>query len=368
MTHQLPFQVRLLLFNYYSIVDPIRQTYLAIYFCFVDVTLVGQYVYYHYTAKPITSFPTRSRTASTATITRRLSVDHPPTHYRALSHVAANVAAAAALAAQQEEHSRWRTHGNHSVESRHSAAPEDDEVDDDTLARLADSFHSDRGTTRKKVSWSRERASRGGSLGRSRPSAMSPLNVLPLVSTTSDFVEEPGSLDRGRPPTREVPLDESQTEWAVESTKRKNSRASRKGAGMVFLGVWALFGVGMLTGSRRGIIADNRIRVGRVLSGEVVIPAQGSEVSSVTMGAPKPPTKGSQQEASGNPVVSYDDLHFPHEVATTFMDDHDDHEGPSTEYVIGRISAWICTTLYLTSRLPQIWKNVGFRYCDISFG
>lgn len=27
--------------------------------------------------------------------------------------------------------------------------------------------------------------------------------------------------------------------------------------------------------------------------------------------------------------------------------------------IIGRISAWSCTTLYLTSRLPQIWKNVS---------
>jgi hypothetical protein len=27
--------------------------------------------------------------------------------------------------------------------------------------------------------------------------------------------------------------------------------------------------------------------------------------------------------------------------------------------VIGRVSAWTCTTLYLTSRLPQIWKNVS---------
>jgi uncharacterized protein with PQ loop repeat len=27
------------------------------------------------------------------------------------------------------------------------------------------------------------------------------------------------------------------------------------------------------------------------------------------------------------------------------------------KHTIGRISAWTCTTLYLTSRLPQIWKN-----------
>ncbi|EJU05140.1 hypothetical protein DACRYDRAFT_19737, partial [Dacryopinax primogenitus] len=28
-----------------------------------------------------------------------------------------------------------------------------------------------------------------------------------------------------------------------------------------------------------------------------------------------------------------------------------------TERILGRVSAWTCTTLYLTSRLPQIWKN-----------
>ncbi|GAA6061780.1 hypothetical protein JCM10212_001386 [Sporobolomyces blumeae] len=31
--------------------------------------------------------------------------------------------------------------------------------------------------------------------------------------------------------------------------------------------------------------------------------------------------------------------------------------GPDWERVIGRASAWLCTTLYLTSRLPQIWRN-----------
>lgn len=42
-----------------------------------------------------------------------------------------------------------------------------------------------------------------------------------------------------------------------------------------------------------------------------------------------------------------------------------DHPGPPIDQppdykrIIGRISAWACTTLYLTSRLPQIWKNVS---------
>src|SRR5262249_27034658 len=35
---------------------------------------------------------------------------------------------------------------------------------------------------------------------------------------------------------------------------------------------------------------------------------------------------------------------------------------PPRERLVGRISAWLCATLYLTSRLPQIWKNV--RHCS----
>jgi hypothetical protein len=46
-------------------------------------------------------------------------------------------------------------------------------------------------------------------------------------------------------------------------------------------------------------------------------------------------------------------------------------EGPSFKRLFGRTSAWACTTLYLTSRLPQIWKNVRLRlhhslHCFIS--
>lgn len=40
--------------------------------------------------------------------------------------------------------------------------------------------------------------------------------------------------------------------------------------------------------------------------------------------------------------------------------DHDWEEPyPDYERFIGRTSAWLCTTLYLTSRLPQIWENVS---------
>ena len=33
---------------------------------------------------------------------------------------------------------------------------------------------------------------------------------------------------------------------------------------------------------------------------------------------------------------------------------------PSFQRIVGRLSAWACTTLYLSSRLPQIWKNVSY--------
>jgi len=41
--------------------------------------------------------------------------------------------------------------------------------------------------------------------------------------------------------------------------------------------------------------------------------------------------------------------------------EQDDEQRPRRrdwERFIGRASAWMCTTLYLTSRLPQIWQNV----------
>lgn len=49
-------------------------------------------------------------------------------------------------------------------------------------------------------------------------------------------------------------------------------------------------------------------------------------------------------------------------------DDDDDDRPPRPEYdwerVIGRTSAWVCTTAYLTSRLPQIWQNVRRSRCS----
>lgn len=51
---------------------------------------------------------------------------------------------------------------------------------------------------------------------------------------------------------------------------------------------------------------------------------------------------------------TYITTHIPRDNSQSFLDD--DHSS-DTEKLIGRLAAWTCATLYLTSRLPQIWKN-----------
>ncbi|KAH8107000.1 PQ loop repeat-domain-containing protein [Cristinia sonorae] len=340
LTHQLPFQ-----------------TYLAIYFCFIDLSLFGQFFYYRKPTKPLTGFRGRSRTTSTAG--RRISIERP-TRYRTLSHVAANVAAAAALAAQQEE-TRWQHRSSLEAHRRATTEPhfdptaaggstDDDDVDEQTLSRLADSFHSEGGGRqhRKVVAWSQER--RGESLGRhGAVSPTTPRVPANLRMTTSPIIGNAEDFDfstRGRSVSRSRTEDEAG--WATTSAERRSSRASRKGASMVFLGVWALFGIGTLAGSGRGLPSSAALRMGRVMDSDAVIPRTTDIVPPVF--AEVPIAVGSvvdESKIEPSPWVSGG----PH--TSSARDDGND----STEYLIGRISAWVCTTLYLTSRLPQIWKN-----------
>ncbi|KAL4247291.1 Lysosomal/Vacuolar Amino Acid Transporter 1 [Abortiporus biennis] len=340
LTHQLPFQ-----------------TYLAIYFCFVDLTLLGQYIYYRSVVKAPSGYrPIRSRTASTA---RRLSIERAPARYRTLSNVAANVAAVAALAAQQEEHARWhkgsveRHHPHNSTARDEVELGDEEEVSEEALARLADSFHSEGGQSgRRKVNWSSER--RGGSLGPSGRSALSPTGrVHPNLHMTSPRLGGTEDFDfssRGRPLVRASEDVAEGEEWQPTSAQRRSSRASRKGASMVFLSVWALFGVGTFVGSGRGVPSTSILHPGRVLVKEdVSIPFSTNTIPPVQFDQP--------------PIAVVTDSKDPVLLIPTRRTEESKSQhppgddGPSTEYIIGRISAWTCTTLYLTSRLPQIWKN-----------
>ncbi|KAH9901390.1 PQ loop repeat-domain-containing protein [Cubamyces lactineus] len=337
LTNQLPFQ-----------------TYLATYFVFVDFSLLSQYFYYRTPTEKTMRPPylhSRDRTASVAT--RRLSLDRGAgaPHYRALSTVAANVAAVAALAAQQEGHARWHHGRSHSSEPHPTSYEDEDEVSDEALARLAESFHSEggRSSRRKHVAW-RQESFQGGSRHSTLPSPPARMHSSLHIAFPSQATEEVAEVTaRGRPLVRAADLvDEDEEEWLSANAHRRSSRASRKGATMVFLGVWALFGVGAFTGGRKAPSSAIAEHTGQVLARADV------PVAAIAEAAPGLPFVDPVLSAqlSGDPSIF-------HDLATTSTTEYStfDEPRPTTEHIIGRISAWVCTTLYLTSRLPQIWKN-----------
>ncbi|KAA1471090.1 hypothetical protein DENSPDRAFT_871340 [Dentipellis sp. KUC8613] len=334
LTHQLPFQ-----------------TWLATYFCTVDLMLVSQYFYYRKTATPVPAF---SRSGS-RTFPSVSGLERSAPRYRTLSNVAANVAAVAALAAQQEEahaapsygRTRWPRHS--SVDARVDDGDREEgenEVDEEALTALADSFHSEGGRTgrRKHVAWSKERHS---STGRGYQSPNSP-----TLPSSLQFTTQNGDLEalaaRGRSLQRveygsEDAEDEEWRRVQDESQRRRSSRASRRGASMVFMGAWALFSVGTLARNGRGVAVPNSAPVGRVLS-NVEMPSTSISPDPFIAGAP-PPAEAINL-VFDQPLPGDGPDHEPPR-----------HTPPSMERIIGRIFAWSCTTLYLTSRLPQIWKN-----------
>ena len=235
------------------------------------------------------------------------------------------------------------------VEGSQFDEEDEDEVSEEALARLTESFHSDRGHS-KKVSWSEEysNSGRGSSLGRYRRATLSP--VLRMTPQT----DQPDPIGaRGRPleraPAQDDDQDESQRVISTStSAPRRSSRASRKRASMVFLGAWSLFGIGTLAGGPSGLIRTSPSigQVGRVLTQPNI------EHINSTHHYVIPPL-----QPTSFYTLSYPPMHVRDFSSRAADSKHS--EQPTTEFIIGRISAWICTTLYLTSRLPQIWKNVS---------
>lgn len=316
------------------------QTWLAVYFVFVDCSLLGQYAYYR-NRTPTTPY-LRARSASYA---GRAPTDH---HYRTISTVAANVAA---LAAQQDANtprghrSKWLDHSTDELYEEPNTSRRfstDEEYDEDALARMADSFHSEGGQSNKHkhVSWSKERSRRSGSLGAAQRQAVasSLRTVRPSLHMTAS--QEASHPQRGRPLER----SEGDQEEDSKPGRASTSRASRKGASMIFLSVWALYGVGTLVQNKRGMPVDSLLHPGRVLSTTNNImdyePLQVVPVEDVF--------------SSLSPVTVIMDSTGPAEPVPPPGD-----EDPDWERIVGRIFAWSCTVLYLTSRLPQIWKNVS---------
>ena len=233
----------------------------------------------------------------------------------------------------------------------------EDEVDEGALAALTESFHSELG--RKHVSWSQERFSHRNSTSRTRTfpdfTSLAPIHTT-LPAGFGEGTETPIPTDRGRRREKQItesPLDVIDLEEQNVSRRtgslslareRRSSRASHQSLGLVFLGIWALVSIGQFSGTSR---MDNK-PTGIVLSTvttETPIPAIVSvpAISPISYGGDNEikviaaaPTMTSQAEQANSEItISW------------------------SERVVGRMFAWMCTLLYLTSRLPQILKNVS---------
>lgn len=227
---------------------------------------------------------------------------------------------------------------------------DDEEYDEEALARLADSIQSEGGRSRKHVSWNApSQGRRSGSLDPTiRQTLPSRRSFRPSLQMTDS--REGGSDTRGRSQQREADTDDGwrASENPTTSTSRRlsESRASRRSASLVFLGFWALFSVGTLVGNRSGLPSASSVSVGRVLA-----PADSRPPG--TFDPPKAIRSGYEPEGPSWVEILADT------VSTNGEDPPPQGEDPPIQQVIGRISAWICAILYLTSRLPQIWKNVS---------
>jgi len=213
---------------------------------------------------------------------------------------------------------------------------------------LVDSFYSESGRDvgRKRISWS---------TGRNRTRANSSSSILAVAPSNAtcdmDSIRRGRSLRRDAEEFLQGPGEARQASESSSSPwDRRNSRAGKKSATMVFLGTWALFGVGTFVGNK------SNTHIGRVLPSS---PARGHVIpTAVTSSLIATELWTLSDTVPGLPAASEDqDLPSPAEHVVLLNDSK-----PSLERTIGRISAWLCTTLYLTSRLPQIWKNVSTNY------
>jgi hypothetical protein len=215
----------------------------------------------------------RSRAGSLVYHTSR---ERAPSRYRTLSAAAANVATTAAvLASQRNEppasaysHTRWSRRsldGLLDSDARRHSQQEDDNADEDALAMLGDSIYSERSARHRSVFRGKEGGHPPTSHSRSGSRQGVPSSIPASLQITST-VDDSDPLARGRSLQRanRASLDShGEHDWPrdeEDSQRRRGSRASRRGATMVFMGAWALFGIGMLGvrsyGADSGVVAQ----------------------------------------------------------------------------------------------------------------
>lgn len=207
----------------------------------------------------------------------------------------------------------------------------------------------------------------------------------PRVNVFSGLETINGSPVSGSPAGLGVEGNDDHDEWGVTSRGREQHRHStsastsrtrpaRRSASMVFLSVGLLVGFGRwsadtydsrTTEGERAWSSSDALKVTAIDWAHLRHPTFFGASTSPSSISPIPRIRHEKRQifpiavstrdpssASNIPVIEY----------------HQEEESPPTEEpypkrdferFFGRASAWLCTTLYLTSRLPQIWQNVS---------
>lgn len=177
------------------------------------------------------------------------------------------------------------------------------------------------------------------------------------------------------------------TSSAPATVKRTTSSGGQRprAAGVVFMSVFLLAGIGRTSwkglqeGSRRGSGGKGQVIVPQATNSNwnpsILSSALPRNVQEHFESAIIP--EGSHIERT-DPPTYISITSFPDEASTNQLNPSspdkthtargtDKGDKPTNgqghyQRIVGRVSAWVCTTLYLTSRLPQIWKNVSHGY------
>ena len=342
LTEQLPFQVSSGLSRHLLTC----QTYLATYFCLVDLSLLYQFFYYR--AKSFTpalvpreGYLVTPRISQSLILPPTTSVSHlphiqtthispgegsrrPQRHVRTLTeptfhilqdaqftatpiseeHNAAVYAAALDVARAAKRASRTRSQSHRRAMT---TVPVSHSTD-----RMMESFHSERsGQSTATLESPRMLESVPSLLDhRGRNMARTANSDLPAPMEESTILE-----------TRELPRDASRS---LSLARDERTRGRRK-AGVAFMALGLMLTMRQLRSTGGGMVIPDRSPSSSVAPESLLQLALLFYGNDTTLPPPR----------------------------------HHPPPQPSFQRIIGRLSAWACTTLYLSSRLPQIWKNVS---------
>jgi len=284
------------------------QTILGAYFVVVDFSLCGQWVWYR--RNDVTADVVRDTSQSRGSVTISAGGETDPLlESGTRSHSVPRSVTSYTSSRTLQQHRHYRTiqalaSNVAAAASEMSEATTTGEPDDE--ADMITSYYSERSARSrgKHVSWSQDR------LGRDH-------------APTGRTVQE---QEGDRQPSSSL------------STSTRRSTAAT-GAGIVFLSFWAFLGVGYRIAPSSSLVASFSPSIGYVLPTAIPSPLYYQPSSVSVLHEPIYFIPPSERDGPITPQPPRPDV------------------PPTYQRIIGRISAWICTTLYLTSRMPQIWKN-----------